>query len=370
MSDARQPENLTELAETLRSARRILPVGRMTKPAVSRSPADDVVAVSLAKLSGIVEYEPSEFTFTAQAGTPLTEIQQQLAERNQYLPFDPMLVQSGATLGGTVAAGISGPGRLRYGGLRDFILGVRLLCGDGRVVQAGGKVVKNAAGFDIPKLLVGSLGRLGIMTELTFKVFPKPPALQTYRMRCDSDAVAVDRITKAAAARWELDAIDYQPADRSLYLRIGGPEPAITTIAEEIGSVLNGELERLESDTADRFWNAIGELTWERPPEEEVLVKVPITPTEFLKLRARIGHQPLSMHLSVAGSLLWVALPMTLITKFSEQLSAMHLCGLVIRGANQTCWLGNDEHLRLAAKIKKAMDPAGRFPSFADSISS
>ena len=115
----------------------------------------------------------SEFTFTALAGTPVREIAAALAERGQYLPFDPMLREAGATLGGTVAAGLSGPGRFRYGGLRDFILGVRFVDGEGRLLRLGGKVVKNAAGFDLPKFFVGSLGRFGVLAEMTFKVFPK-----------------------------------------------------------------------------------------------------------------------------------------------------------------------------------------------------
>src|SRR5436190_11409249 len=114
-------------------------------------------------LSGMMEYDPAEFTFTALAGTPLAVVQKELAGNGQYLPFDPPLAAQGATLGGTVAAGLSGPGRLRYGGVRDFIVGVQWVDGSGTVIRGGGKVVKNAAGFDFPKLFTGSLGRLGIL---------------------------------------------------------------------------------------------------------------------------------------------------------------------------------------------------------------
>ena len=114
---------------------------------------------------------------------------QRWPKQGQYLPFDPMLSAAGATIGGTVAAGISGPGRYRYGGIRDFLLGVQFISSDGAVINAGGKVVKNAAGFDIPKLLVGSLGRLGVMTELTFKVFPQPVA----QRHCESHVRRTNR---------------------------------------------------------------------------------------------------------------------------------------------------------------------------------
>src|SRR4051812_30769686 len=150
------PATPEELSEAVRSMPQVLTVGAGTKPRLSAVGA--VPKLSTQKLSGIVEYEPDEFTFTALAGTPVREIAASLAERGQYLPFDPMLLDSGATLGGTVAAGFSGPGRFRYGGLRDFILGVRFVDGMGRLLRLGGKVVKNAAGFDVPKFMVGSLG--------------------------------------------------------------------------------------------------------------------------------------------------------------------------------------------------------------------
>ena len=108
------PQTPTELAEAVRSAPRVLVVGAGTKPRLSQV-ADDVVRISTAKLRGIVEYEPSEFTFTALAGTPVSEIAAALAERGQYLPFDPLFARAGATLGGTVASGVSGPGRFRHG---------------------------------------------------------------------------------------------------------------------------------------------------------------------------------------------------------------------------------------------------------------
>src|SRR5262249_53592058 len=159
---------LNELAEAVQSSPKLLAVGARTKPGLSEV---DWPRLSTARLKGIVEYNPSEFTFTALAGTPVKEIAAALAERRQYLPFDPMLVDAGATLGGTVGAGLNGPGRFRFGGIRDFILGIRFVDGRGQLLRMGGKVVKNAAGFDLPKFFVGSMGRFGVLGELTFKVF-------------------------------------------------------------------------------------------------------------------------------------------------------------------------------------------------------
>src|SRR5262245_25975621 len=135
------PSSPLELIDAVRSARQVIPVGAMTK---SRMSACEAAPISTAGLSGLVEYDPTEYTFTALAGTPMHDIVEALGARGQYLPFDPLLVDAGATLGGTVAAGLNGPGRFRFGGVRDFILGIRFVDGMGRLLRMGGKVVKNA----------------------------------------------------------------------------------------------------------------------------------------------------------------------------------------------------------------------------------
>ena len=170
------PDSIDAVCAAVRGHRCVLPSGGGTKPALSRLP-EGVVRLDLRGLSGMVEYEPGMNSHsTALAGTPLSVIKAELAKHGQYLPFDPPLAAEGATLGGTVAAGLSGPGRLRYGGVRDFIVGVQWVDGSGELIRGGGKVVKNAAGFDFPKLFTGSMGRLGVLVEMTFKVFPAPAA--------------------------------------------------------------------------------------------------------------------------------------------------------------------------------------------------
>lgn len=164
-------EMLGRVRERLRESGRLHPQGGRSKPALAAT--DEADALELGQCQGVLEYEPSEFTFTALAGTPVAEVVALLVEHGQYLPFDPMLVSRGATLGGTIAANSAGPGRYRYGGIRDFLIGVRFADGRGNLVQGGGKVVKNAAGFDFPKFFVGSLGRFGVLLEVTFKVFPQ-----------------------------------------------------------------------------------------------------------------------------------------------------------------------------------------------------
>ena len=201
--------------------------GGGSKPALS-TPPSNVALLEMSAVAGIVAYESSEFVFTALAGTPVAEIAAELEQHNQYLPFDPMLVERGATLGGVVAANTAGPGRHRFGGVRDFLLGVRFVDGQGQLIRGGGKVVKNAAGFDFPKLMVGSLGRLGVLVELSFKVFPRPPAYATLQATYPSLDAGVAALCNLLSAPLDLEALDLEVSDAgpdagaTLWLRLGG----------------------------------------------------------------------------------------------------------------------------------------------------
>ena len=221
-----RPASIAEVQAAVRAAApgaRILAHGCGTKAPLS-TPPDGAVGLDVSGLAGIIEYEPGEFTFTALAGTPIAEIDAALAEHGQFLPFDPPLVEAGATLGGTVAAGLSGPGRYRYGGVRDFILGVRYVDGAGEVVRTGGKVVKNAAGFDISKLMAGSLGALGVLVELSFKVFPKPEGYATLCVLHPTLDDALASLHRLTSSQMDFFAIDLEPAPGGahLWVRLGG----------------------------------------------------------------------------------------------------------------------------------------------------
>ena len=174
-------------------------VGAGTKAAPPA--AGDAFVVDMRQLIGITSYNPAECVLTALAGTPVAEIDAALAAHQQYLPFDPTHMRAGGTIGGTVASGLSGSGRYRYGGVRDFIIGARVVDGRGRLIASGGQVVKNAAGFLTHHALVGSAGRLGAIGEVTFKVFPRPEARATLRAGCASvdDAFAAHERLRAAA---------------------------------------------------------------------------------------------------------------------------------------------------------------------------
>ena len=345
-----------ELAEAVQSAPRVLAVGAGTKPRLS-AVASDVVKISTVKLSGIVEYEPSEFTFTALAGTSLKDIAAALAERGQYLPFDPLLVDAGATIGGTVAAGLGGPGRFRFGGLRDFIVGVRFVDGSGRLMRMGGKVVKNAAGFDLPKFFVGSLGRFGALAEVTFKVFPRAVTTRTLRLSAVDTAAMTTIFTEAAGQRWELDALEAWPAEGVVYARLAGPAAALDVLAAEIFSRWPGVA--LTDDEASSFWSGVREFAWAHDGGE--LVKVALVPG------AVAGF--LSWTQAMAGARTWVGLGgnagFISLPRGGTLADGLAWPAMTLRGGG-ALWPGKRADAEIHRAVKTALDPQGRFPSIED----
>jgi glycolate oxidase FAD binding subunit len=354
-----EPASIDELIAAINTHPKVLAVGGGTKPRLCT--ADGAEILSVGKLTGITQYEPSEYTFTALAGTTIREVRQTLAERGQYLPFDPCFANAGATLGGTVASGISGAGRFRYGGVRDFLIGIRFVDGKGRLLSGGGKVVKNAAGFDTPKLMVGSLGRLGVLAELTFKVFPKPESLRTLRISCTSHSEAMKRLTTLASGRWELDALDYLPASRSLFARFGGPTSTISELADSLAKEFAADAACLSENEADIFWTAQSE-----PSSEGITAKAPMTPRSFLAMQARLDSPDVcSVQLSAGGSFAWITIsnPENL-SKVDDSLRSLELGGLVITGATPSLWIGHRPNRAIDAAVKKVFDPDSRFPDF------
>jgi glycolate oxidase FAD binding subunit len=349
MNPVLKPATLAELADAIRSVPRALAVGARTKPRLS-AVAPDVTLVSTLGLTGITEYQPDEFTFTALAGTPLLEIAATLAARGQYLPFDPFLLDAGATLGGTVAAGLSGSGRFRFGGLRDFILGVRFVDGTGQLLRLGGKVVKNAAGFDVPKFFVGSLGRFGVFGELTFKVFPRPASTLTLRLPVADATAATALLTTAAGARWEIDALDLLPSGDAVALRLAGPATALPLLAAEILSRFPGEI--LSDADAAALWLDLRELRWAHP--DGPLLKIALTPTQLPSLAARVQALSGRLHVSSGGNAALVSL--------TAPAASLGLPALTLRGPGPL-WLDAPVAPAIAAAVKTALDPQNRFPS-------
>lgn len=201
--------------------------------------------------AGIVNYEPTELVVTARCGTPLAELESALAARRQFLAFEPPRFGA-ATVGGAVAAGLSGPRRAAVGSLRDFVLGVKLMDGEGRVHRFGGEVMKNVAGFDVSRLLAGSLGTLGVILEVSLKVLPLPPGDSSLRFELPQDK-ALDALNRWAGQPLPLVASCWQ--DGVLSLRLAGAEAAVRSACTRLGG------EALAADEATAFWDGLREQT-------------------------------------------------------------------------------------------------------------
>lgn len=338
----------------MRTYAKLLPRGGGTKTALSTPQGQTVL--DLSGLSGVLEYDPGEYVFVAQAGTRLAEIQAMLAQHGQYLPFDPPLAEAGATLGGTVAAGLSGPMRQRYGGVRDFILGVRLVDGEGRLVRGGGKVVKNAAGFDLPKLMVGSLGRLGVLVEVAFKVFPFPRATATLKVEFGSLEGALEALYRLSGSPLEFYALDLEPNPRAtLTLRIGGLPEALPARLARLRQFLGHPPEEcLEGQAEREYWAWVNRLDW----GGGYLLKVPVQPSKIAALEARLG--PGMRRYLAAGNLLYLNWSDPL-AKLDALLKSLGLPGLVLRGSLESPLIGVDWSQAFGARVRAALDPLGRF---------
>jgi len=180
---------------------------------------------------GIVAYEPTELYITARCGTPLAEIETALAEKGQMLAFEPPHF-GGATVGGCIAAGLAGPRRQQAGAVRDFVLGVKLVDGTGQVLNFGGQVMKNVAGYDVSRLIAGSMGTLGVIAEATLKVLPMPVAEQTLRFAMD-EGEALTKLNQWGGQPLPISASFWH--DGQLWLRLSGARAAVEAAAHRLG---------------------------------------------------------------------------------------------------------------------------------------
>ncbi|HWI82168.1 glycolate oxidase subunit GlcE [Ramlibacter sp.] len=189
-----------------------------------------------APLAGITSYEPTELVVTALAGTPLAQLEAALAERGQCLPFEPPHFGGGATVGGMVAAGLSGPARASAGAVRDYVLGLTMVNGRGEVLTFGGQVMKNVAGYDVSRLLAGSLGTLGLIVEASLKVLPVPPGEATLRFELGQDE-ALRRLNTWGGQPLPLNASCWVEDDGvgTLYLRLRGAVAAVEAACRSLG---------------------------------------------------------------------------------------------------------------------------------------
>ena len=216
---------------------------------------------------GIVSYEPTELVVTARCGTPISDVEALLAEQNQILPFEPPHFGESATVGGTIACGLSGSARPYSGSVRDYVLGVRMINGKGEDLTFGGQVMKNVAGFDVSRLMTGSLGTLGVILEVSFKLLPRPEAEITIQQECDQQQ-AISLMNKLAGQALPLSATCYEQG--KLSIRLSGFPSAIESAHKKIG----GQLQ----ETGDAYWRSIKEHEHDFFAGEKPLWRIAVPP--------------------------------------------------------------------------------------------
>jgi len=195
---------------------------------------------------GIVTYDPTELVISVRAGTPLAELEAALDEANQMLPCEPPHLGEGATVGGMIATGLSGPRRPWSGSVRDFVLGSRVITGHGKHLRFGGEVMKNVAGYDLSRLMAGSFGCLGVLTEVSLKVLPKPRLSRSLRVQMPVDRALLK------LAEWGQQPVPITAAShdgQALHLRLEGGEGSVNAACDRIGG------ETLDAD----YWNQLRE---------------------------------------------------------------------------------------------------------------
>ncbi|MCC8931236.1 glycolate oxidase subunit GlcE [Rhizobium sp. 'Codium 1'] len=325
------PSTETEAAELIRDhASRKTPLqilGGGTRSGFGNAVSAEAV-LSSAAITGIVEYNPAEMVMTARAGTPIAEIEAALAENGQGMAFEPMdyrgaMGTSGTpTIGGVFAVNSSGPRRFTAGAARDHLLGVRFVNGTGDVVKAGGKVMKNVTGLDLVKLLAGSYGTMGFLTQVTFKVLPVPKTAATMVISGLEDENAMKALAAALSLSVEVSGAAHLPESvrgrfiggklpegAASVMRLEGLEASVAVRAEKLMSAMAGfgPINRLDADDTKALWTEIRDVTPYGDGTARPLWRVSMPPSEAWKLvaglRLRAG---IDAYYDWQGGLVWM----------------------------------------------------------------
>ena len=299
----------------------------------------------LAEHRGSVDYHPEELVLTARAGTPLAELETLLAEHGQMFAFEPPHFGAAATLGGTIAANLSGPRRAYAGAARDFVLGTRMVNGHGEILRFGGEVMKNVAGYDVSRLVTGAMGTLGVILDVSLKVLPRPretiTLVQSMALRA-----AIEALCRWAAAPLPISASCIE--DGHLYMRLSGTTSALA----EARTVIGGHV----LEHADRFWMEVREQRRPFFAGEAPLWRVSVPPAAAVDLP---GEQLIEW----GGALRWLksdAPAATIRSAVAEHGGHAMLFRSGIR-SNEPYHPLPEPLMRLHQRIKAAMDPHGIF---------
>jgi glycolate oxidase FAD binding subunit len=332
VTDVLKPRDGKDVGEAMRWAiehdKALEVAGQGTKRAIGR-PSQTDVTLDMSALSGVTLYEPAELVLSARAGTPLAEIEALLDKNNQQLGFEPADYgpllggeTGGGTIGGVIAANLSGPRRIKTGAARDHFLGVTAVTGRGDTVKSGGRVVKNVTGYDLCKLFAGSWGTLGAMTDITVKVLPKPETEATVLVGGLDDARACDAMAAAMGSPFDVSGAAHLPdhvaswfaglpkAEASTVLRLEGHAPSVAHRKDTLAALLKpfGPVEILDAKDSAALWRSVRRLQPFVAARERPLWRISVAPRRGHEVAAAITPAA-QMFYDWAGGLIWVAMP-------------------------------------------------------------
>lgn len=357
----------------------------------TRRDVSSMMRLRSTRLCGIVDYAPAELVMTAQSGTPMNEIDTLLAANGQLLPFEPLDhrgitgAQGNPTIGGAFAVNASGPRRFVAGAARDSLLGVRFINGQGKTIRAGGRVMKNVTGLDLAKLLAGSFGSLGFVTEVTFKVLPAPESTATVVVHGLSDAAATDAMASAMAMPVEVSGAAHLPAAVSANvlsaalprtgataLRVEGTRTSIATRVTMLRSAMSklGAMTILGEVETAALWRDIRDAAPLRLDSTDILWRISVPPSAGHKLAAALACEAdVDAYYDWQGGLVWLRVMDDLPDTRLRQLIRAH-------GGGHATLLRAPDAVRskmsvfeplpapvaaLSALVRQKLDPAGIF---------
>ncbi len=304
-------------------------------------------------LAGIVSYEPSELVVTVRAGTPLAELEAVLAQKGQYLPFDPPHFADGgamATVGGMVACGLNGPARASAGAVRDYVLGLELLNGKAELLTFGGQVMKNVAGYDVSRLMAGAMGTLGLITQVSLKVLPRAVAESTLVFELD-EARALLQLNSWGAQPLPVNASCWH--EGALMVRLRGAQAAVAAAHKSMGGTILGESQ------AAQLWHALREQTapFFQLAEGESLMRLSVPDTA-----PPLGLGPTLIEWG--GAQRWLKLPLPQRPDMGEVLDSTTGHATLFRASDKSAGVFTPLAApldRITRELKKQFDPAGIF---------
>ncbi|MDB5570918.1 MAG: linked oxidase domain protein, partial [Hyphomicrobiales bacterium] len=314
------PATEQEAAELVREGRTLSVEGGGTRAGLGR-PIQTDATLSTRGLTGITIYEPAELVIAARAGTPLREIEAALAARGQMLPFEPMDhralygSQGEPTIGAVAACNVSGPRRVRAGAARDSLIGLRLVNGRGEIVKTGGRVMKNVTGLDLVKLNCGAHGTLGLLSEVTFKLLPKPQRTGTLVIEGLDDASAVAAMSVALGSPFEVSGAAHLPGRNGEPARtLARVEHFENSVAYRLGELQKalgrfGPLRTLEEHEALALWREVREAAPLADAPGDALWRIHAAPSRAASLVAELRAQGLAREwfYDWGGGLVWLA---------------------------------------------------------------